>query len=91
MGFREVPGWWPDEPFRPLDAKPGDKIRPIYEDEERTKVANGYLHEQLHASKTLKDQVYTIKDIKVGAFISYIHLEELPGRYNSCHFKFAKP
>lgn len=92
---RSEVGYWPDEneaggPFDPNHASVGAAIRPIWDNPEKTLVANGYAHNQVEASKHLKDQVYHISKIDIGSFISYIEVEELPGIvFNSLHFKFA--
>lgn len=74
-----------EEKSRPtidITSKPGTRIRMRYPD-------NGHLTDQrevaLHKLKV--NSLYTVKNIRVGGWISYVELEELPGKwFNTVHF-----
>jgi hypothetical protein len=62
-------------------SKPGTKIVFINK--------NGYDHERESANKILKvGQIYTVESIDVRSFVSYVKLEEVPGKgFNTVMFE----
>lgn len=69
--------------FEPMDiySKEGTKVKYMNK--------NGYEGDREYANKFLKEgKVYTVEDIEVGGFMSYVYLKEFPSKpFNSVMFK----
>ena len=40
-----------------------------------------------HVEGLVLNEIYTLKEVRVDRFISYVELEEVPGSFNSTHFQ----
>lgn len=76
-----IPSFIDQNPIMDINSKPGTKVVFLYPN-------NGYPQDKKYVKQHLEEgQTYTVKHVRSSQSISYVELEEVPGKtFNTVHF-----